>query len=173
MRTPDISVVTAITERGYLAPMGNGRAEWYMPEDLARFRRITTGHAVVVAAVTFRTITEALGGPLPSRTNIVVGGTEDFLPDVCIGADDFEQALRIARSCDTGEIFVMGDGRFYDAAFRDLTKLYLTIVKDDDPDTLERFPAYSEQFRQVSSEPGTSNGYEYNFEIWERQGGKL
>lgn len=166
MARPEISVVTALTERGHLAPMGNGRAQWYMPEDLRRFRDITTGHAVIIAAVTFDTIMEALGRPLPGRTNIVVA-SERELPDECVAAEDFEQALSLAQTLDQTEIFVMGDQEFYASAYPHITKLYLTIVRGD-YQTDERFPEYTRDFTLVSSEPGHSGEFDYDFRVLTR-----
>lgn len=169
MSNPEISVVTAITERGHLAPMGNGRAEWYMPEDLERFRRITTGHAVVIAAVTFDTILDALGKPLPNRTNIVVAPTGP-LPDECITAKDLNEGLRLARELEHEEIFVMGDQQFYAEAYPHLTKLYLTIVKGNH-DTNERFPSFRSDFEVQSSEVGRSGKFDYEFQALTRRKG--
>lgn len=165
----ETSIVTAITPERGLAPRGNGRAEWYMPDDLRRFRRITNGHAVIVAAVTFETIIESLGHPLDGRTNIVVGA-QGSVPDGCIKADTLQSGLDYARSLGDDEVFVMGNETFYAEAFPNVTKLYLTVVRGQN-ETGERFPDYRRDFMLQSSEEGRSGKFDYDFQILTRKKG--
>lgn len=165
MKSPEISIVTAITEQGGMADDGNGRAAWYMPDDLLRFRAITMGHPVVIAEPTFRTVLNALGMPLSGRTNIIVDPTEP-IPSDCIAVPDIVTGLAHARHLDTDEIFVMGNQSFYEAAWPHVTKLYLTIVLGDFA-TNETFPDYTD-FQQLSSQPGSSGGFIYDFRIFSR-----
>lgn len=165
----ETSIVTAITEERGLAPRGNGRAEWYMPEDLRRFRRITNGHAVIVAAVTFDTIMESIGHPLEGRTNIVVGATT-ALPDNCVSVKTLRSGLDYASTLNDDEVFIMGNAPFYEMAFPDVTKLYLTVVRDQVA-TGEEFPDYRDNFELRSSETGHSGEFDYDFQILTRKKG--
>ena len=62
-----LSIIVAVAANGIIG--NNGQMPWHISEDLKRFRRITTGHPVVMGRKTF----ESLGNrPLPNRTNIVV-----------------------------------------------------------------------------------------------------
>ena len=162
---PEISIATAITHERGMAPDGNGRAEWFMPEDLRRFRNITRGHAVVMAARTFQTVLDAIDKPLPDRINIVVDPVQP-IPKGCLSVDNLEEGLRLAQSLDPDEVFVMGDERFYAKAISEVTKLYLTIVAGEYT-TVEQFPDYSD-FDLVHSETGHSGGYDYDFQILKR-----
>jgi dihydrofolate reductase len=52
--------------------IGNkGKLPWHIPEDLARFKQLTTGHIVIMGRKTF----DSLENPLPNRTNIVITST--------------------------------------------------------------------------------------------------
>ena len=41
---------------------------WHLPEDLAHFKRLTTGHPIVMGRKTF----DSIGRPLPNRRSIVI-----------------------------------------------------------------------------------------------------
>jgi len=61
-----ISIIAALA-RNRAIGLGNGMP-WRLPEDLKRFRRLTTGHAVIMGRKTF----ESIGTPLAGRNNIVI-----------------------------------------------------------------------------------------------------
>ena len=61
-----ISIIVAVAENGVIGD--NNRLLWHISEDLRRFKRITTGHPVVMGRKTW----ESLGRPLPGRENVVV-----------------------------------------------------------------------------------------------------
>jgi len=68
----NVSIVLALAADRGMGKDGNGRALWYMPEDLQRFRQITSGHPVIIAEATFAAILATLGTSLPNRVNVVV-----------------------------------------------------------------------------------------------------
>ena len=47
---------------------------WHLPEDLKRFKEITTGHTIIMGRKTF----ESLGRVLPNRKHIVFTQNPDF-----------------------------------------------------------------------------------------------
>ncbi|HEV2373674.1 MAG TPA: dihydrofolate reductase, partial [Streptosporangiaceae bacterium] len=53
-----------------------GALPWHLPEDLRRFRALTTGHVVVMGRVTHDSILARLGRPLPGRTSVVVTSSD-------------------------------------------------------------------------------------------------
>ena len=62
--------------------IGDGGAlPWYLPEDLKRFKHLTTGHVVVAGRLTQESIVARLAGPLPGRTTIVYCFLPDHLAD--------------------------------------------------------------------------------------------
>src|SRR5215469_11090199 len=65
-RAHRIAVIAAVARNGIIGV--ENRLPWHLPEDLRRFRALTTGHAVIMGRKTF----ESIGKPLPGRRNIVV-----------------------------------------------------------------------------------------------------
>src|SRR5580692_10339405 len=64
------SLIVAAAENEVIGAAG--ALPWHLPEDLRRFRRLTTGHAVVLGRVTHESIVARLGRALPGRTSAVV-----------------------------------------------------------------------------------------------------
>src|SRR5208282_3337637 len=61
-----IAVIAAVARNGIIGV--ENRLPWRLPEDMRRFRALTTGHAVIMGRRTW----ESLGKPLPGRQNLVV-----------------------------------------------------------------------------------------------------
>jgi dihydrofolate reductase len=112
----------------------NGKLPWHIPEDLARFKQLTTDHTVIMGRRTF----DSLENPLPHRTNIVItsrviNGVKSY-PSL-----DFAlQALKNEK-----EVFVIGGGKLFADALSLADELRLTLVEREvDGDTY--FPRYQE-----------------------------
>jgi dihydrofolate reductase len=118
-----------------------GSLPWYLPDDLRRFRRLTTGHPVVAGRVTHESILARLGHPLPDRTSIVVSSRsasagEDASGGVASGGvvwvGSLVSAIRAARKIAIGadgaggEIFVIGGASVYQQALPYVDRIYLT-----------------------------------------------
>src|SRR3990167_6894546 len=70
MKKPLITAVVAIGKNRELGK--GGKLLWHIPDDLKRFKRLTTGHPIIMGRKTFESIVGYIGGPLPGRTNIIV-----------------------------------------------------------------------------------------------------
>lgn len=118
-----LSVMVAMAENGVIGC--EGRMPWHIGEDLKRFRRITSGHPVVMGRKTF----ESLGGkPLPNRTNVVVTRNPDFaVPEDVLRAGSVEEAVAPFAGTDE-EVFIIGGGEIYRQAVPLADKLYLTRI---------------------------------------------
>ena len=99
-----------------------GKLPWHISEDLKRFKRLTTGHPVLMGRKTF----DALGRPLSNRRNIVLTrkpapGIEAFrsIPDAleALGKEDV--------------VFVLGGGEVYAQLLEKADLLYLTEIERD------------------------------------------
>ncbi len=131
-----LTIIVAMSENRVIGR--NGDLPWRLPEDLKRFKRLTTGHHVIMGRKTF----ETLGRPLPDRTNIIITRRQDFAAagDIRI-AHSFEEALGLVES--DVEPFVLGGGEIYTLALPLADRLELTIVHATIPgDTY--FPEYDE-----------------------------
>jgi len=110
----------------------DGKLPWHIPEDLKRFKRLTTGHTVLMGGKTFK----ALGRPLPNRRNIVLtsgnpAGIESYR--------SIPEALSSLANEDV--VFVLGGGQIYSQLLEKAALMYLTeIERDYEGDTF--FPEY-------------------------------
>ncbi|MDH4070267.1 MAG: dihydrofolate reductase [Ignavibacteria bacterium] len=97
----------------------DGKLPWHLPKDLKRFKRLTTGHPVLMGRKTY----EALGTPLKGRRNVVL--TAGSYPDV-----ETCTSIAEARSALHGEdlVFVIGGGQIYAQFIEQSHFLYLTIL---------------------------------------------
>ena len=118
--------------------IGRGnRIPWHLPEDFKWFRKMTTGHVVVMGRKTF----ESIGKPLPNRETIVVsrGGFE--YPGVRV----VSSLAQIDLSGESREVFICGGAQIYDQALPRCSDLFLTLVRRTvEGDVL--FPRFEDQF---------------------------
>lgn len=113
----------------------DGRLPWDEPEDLAHFKRVTMGHAILMGRKTF----ESIGRALPGRRNIVLSRDPDFTAEGCEVYADFEAALAAARETDACP-FVIGGAGLYELALPRASIVYLTEI-DADVEGDTYFPA--------------------------------
>lgn len=123
----------------------HGKIPWNLPEDLRRFRELTTGHTIVMGRKTF----ESIGKALPGRNNIVISSNRSFSAQGCQVAGSVEAALAMAGE---GQIFICGGGMIYRKAIGIADVIYLTIIDAEMAgDTF--FPAIPPCFAEISREP--------------------
>ena len=131
----------------------DGRLPWRIPEDLARFRRLTMGHALVMGRETF----ESIGRPLPGRVNIVLTRRSGWSHQGTRVAGSLDDALEMASSLGL-DAFVAGGAAVYEAALDVADRLELTEVEAA-PEGDTWFPQVDwSQWEEVSREehPGFS-----------------
>lgn len=106
---------------------------WRLSADLKRFRKLTTGHPIIMGRKTL----EHIGGPLKERVNIVMTRATEALPILngCVVAHTLDEALRIARDAavdmKTGEIFIIGGAEVFRQGMGRSDRIYLTVVKGE------------------------------------------
>jgi len=151
MNKPTISMIVATTKNRAIGR--NNALLWDIPEDLAHFKKITSGHPVIMGERTFLSI----GRPLPNRTNIVLTMNPDFQADGCLVAHSLAEAFEIGAKNDDREIFVIGGGMVYKSALPFVDKLYITLVEGEyEADVY--FPEYEKEFTKILSEDNCDNG---------------
>lgn len=121
-----ISMIAAVSASGVIG--AGGGIPWNIPEDLAHFRKVTTGSPVIMGRRTF----ESIGRPLLGRYNIVV--TSGSVP--AESAASLEEAIEKARKAADSdewrsEIFLIGGGRIYAEGMGIADRIYLTELYDD------------------------------------------
>lgn len=161
METPIISAIAAIAENRALGK--DNKLLFHIPEDMRRFKELTTGHAVIMGRKTY----ESIGRPLPHRTNIVVTRNKDFLAPGTIVKSSVKEAIEYARMIEKEEIFIIGGGEIYTQALPFTDRLYLTVVKGN-PEADTFFPFYTQFNKVIKKEVKSSKNYSYTFELLEK-----
>jgi dihydrofolate reductase len=121
---PGASLIAAAGRGGAIGRAGD--LPWHLPEDLAHFRRVTDGHAVVVGAVTWASI----GRALPGRRLVVVSRRALEVPEGVEIVDDPDRALDAALAMDPSPV-VAGGAQIYGALLDRVGRAYLTDVDVD------------------------------------------
>jgi len=160
---PSLAVIAAVAANGVIGD-GN-RLPWRLPEDLKRFRALTTGHAIIMGRRTW----ESLGRPLPERQNIVVTRQRDYAAPGAETASSLDEAL--ARVRRPGPAFCIGGGELYAQALPRADHLHLTeIARDFAGDA--SFPAFDRSaWRETAREPRAiagPDGFAYAYVTYER-----
>lgn len=114
-----VSLIAAMSEERVIGQ--DGKLPWHIPADLARFKSITMGHAVLMGRRTF----DSIGHPLPGRKNIVLTGTVTEI-EGCRVARSLPEA--IAAAMGDQEIFICGGEALFREALPLCQRIYLTIV---------------------------------------------
>jgi dihydrofolate reductase len=134
-----------------------------LPDDLAHFKRMTTGTSVIMGRNTF----ESMGRPLPNRENIVVSHSPVGVDGV-LTANSLESAYELARY----PIFVMGGGRIYADALNDMDRLYVTEVDAEFPQATVFFPDIDKSiWHETSREHHPAderNKYAFDFVVYDK-----
>ncbi|HTB68096.1 MAG TPA: dihydrofolate reductase [Steroidobacteraceae bacterium] len=117
---PMISLLVAATENGVI---GRDRGmPWHLPDDLKHFKALTLAKPVLMGRKTF----DAIGRPLPGRTNLVLTRTPGWsAPGVTVVAD-LDAAIRAAGSAP--ELVVAGGAQVYALALPRATRIHLTRI---------------------------------------------
>lgn len=142
---------------------------WHIPDDLKRFKAITSGHPVIMGRKTFESIVAVIGKPLPGRTNIVITRDPSWQYEGAQVAHSLDEAFELAaKAPGADEIFIGGGGELYAQALPRVDRLYLTLI-DDEQDGDSFFPPYENAFtRVVSDETREWNGLRYRWVDLER-----
>ncbi|MBI1748724.1 MAG: dihydrofolate reductase [Acidobacteria bacterium] len=130
-----ISIIAAMTKNRVIGK-GN-RLPWHISEDLRTFKRLTTGHTILMGRKTF----ESIGKPLLHRNNIVISCSLSPLDGVVV-CRDLSEALQCGRAYGR-DIFIIGGGDIFAQALPFTDRMYISYVKANyEGDTY--FPAFSE-----------------------------
>lgn len=148
-----IALVAAVARGGVIGR--GGALPWHLPEDLRRFRELTTGHAVVMGRKTWDSLPERFR-PLPGRRNVVVTRDPSWSAAGAERAGSLEEALRLLAT--EPRVFVIGGAEVFARALPLADELYLTELDlEVEGDTV--FPSWDRgAFVETSREPGTSAG---------------
>lgn len=157
-------MIAAVAHNGVIGV--DNRLPWRLPDDMRRFRDLTTGHSVIMGRRTW----ESIGKPLPGRQNIVVTRAPGRSAADVEFAPSLDAALDMANRPEP--VFVIGGEELYRQALPRADLLYLTeILRDFEGDA--RFPDFDRaRWRETSRTPHGSldaaDGFAYHFVSYER-----
>lgn len=118
-----ISLIAALDEHKGIGYQNS--LPWHIPEDLKRFKRLTTGKNIIMGRVTY----DSIGKALPKRKNFVLSFSKNLkLPDANI-INKSDQLYSVINQSKTAETFVIGGSSIYKMFLPFASKLYLTFIK--------------------------------------------
>lgn len=161
----NISIIVAIAEN-YAIGLNN-ELLWHLSDDLKRFKRITTGHTMIMGRNTFLSLPN---GALPNRRHIVITDIEGEQFEGCEMAGSIEEAIALAG--ETDECFVIGGGMVYKQMLPVCKSLYLTRVHQSfEADTFFPEIDFSEWELTESEEipAGEKNEYAHTYGVYIRK----
>ncbi len=116
-----VTLVAAVAQNGVIGR--EGALPWHLPDDLRRFRRLTTGHVLLMGRRTWASI----GRPLPGRVNLVLSRDRALsLPPEVERVESLSDArVRVASG---RTLMVIGGGEVYALALPNADRIELTRV---------------------------------------------
>jgi dihydrofolate reductase len=136
-----------------------GKMPWHLSEDLRRFKRITTGHTILMGRKTW----ESLGRPLPNRRNVVLSRTPVPGVETYVSLD-----AALAALSHEDLVFVIGGGEIYRQTLGRADRLYLTIVEGEaEADTF--FPEYEDLLGSRFTLVAREDHEGYRFEDYQKK----
>lgn len=162
---PPLSIIVAIAQNNVIG--NNNDLIWHIGDDLRYFKKVTSGHTVVMGRKTWHSLQVK---PLPKRKNIVITRNKDLKLDGVYIVRSMEEAV---AECDPDtENFIIGGAEIYRLFLPWVNKLYLTHVhKDFVGDAL--FPSINyNDFNLIDSSEtyhDEKSGLDYHFAVYERK----
>jgi dihydrofolate reductase len=162
--TPAISIIVAASTNDVIGR--DGELPWHLPDDLRRFRQLTTGKPIIMGRKTH----ESIGRPLPDRQNIVITRNAGYEAPGCDVVTTPTAALAAAAGAD--EVMIIGGSGIYDTFLPMADRIFMTRIHANvDGDVL--FPAPdSTEWEQVSLEPHSRDerhAHAFDFTVYARR----
>ena len=130
-----VAMIAAVAENRAIG--NNNELIYWLPDDLKRFKQLTTGHTIIMGSNTFRSLPK---GALPNRRNVVLSRKKIAFP----GAEVFPSLEEALKSCANEEtVYIIGGEQLYSYALPFADTLYLTEVKN----TPEKADAFFPEWR--------------------------
>ena len=151
-----IALIAAIAKNNAIG-MENKLIYW-LPNDLKRFKELTTGHTIIMGSNTFRSLPK---GALPNRRNIVLSRKESSFP----GTESFKSLEEALANCTNEDIvYVIGGEMLYRTAMPIADILCLTEI-DDTPEKADAFfPEFTKSEWEVIENEAHTKDEKHNFE---------
>ena len=133
---------------------------YWLPNDLKRFRQLTTGHTILMGRRTFESLPK---GALPNRRNCVLTRSTKELP----GCECFRNWDEFIITCQADEeVFIIGGASLYKSLIDKADRLCLTEIKNVPAEADTFFPEYKDKWREVwreHHEADERHAFDYDF----------
>lgn len=146
----------------------NNELPWHIPEDLAYFKRMSMGKAMVMGRKTY----ESIGRPLPGRLSIIVTRNKEYTAEGAVVVHNLNDAIARAEEY-AKEVMIIGGAEIFRMSIDFADRLYITCIgKTYNGDTF--FPPYKSDWKLVSASDNhfTDDGIPYSFLIYDRETAK-
>ncbi len=159
-----LTIIAAAAENNALGK--NNQLVWHLPDDFKRFKKLTSGHHIIMGRKTF----DSFPKPLPNRTHVVITRQDNFGKEGILAVNSLERAIEI--SSEDPQPFVIGGGEIYKMAVNLADKIELTRVHGSfEADTY--FPEIDENKWELVSEEfhdrDTKHKYAFTYLTYERK----
>lgn len=143
---PPMTLIAAVARNGVIG--ADGGMPWHLPEDLRRFKRLTTGAPMIMGRRTF----DSIGRPLPGRRTVVITRDPHWGVDGVEIAHSVADALALVAGAE--RVSVVGGGEIYrqtieDAVALEITEIDLDVAGDTTFPTID-----GQRWARVSDEAG-------------------
>lgn len=142
----NITIIAAVAQNNAIGY--KNKLLYWLPDDLKRFKRLTTGHTIIMGRKTFESFPK---GALPNRRNIVLTHQKELsFP----GAETFSSLKEALKNCRQDEhIYIIGGASVYKESLPIANCLCLTEIKDTPSDADAYFPEINQkEWTEISRE---------------------
>lgn len=155
----NVSIIVAISLNRAIG--NNNKLLYWLPNDLKRFKALTTGHTIIMGRKTFESLPK---GALPNRRNIVLSTQQLQFP----GAETYHSLEEAMKHCNSEEtVFIIGGESVYKQGMQLANKIYLTQVEDIAKEADAFFPEIDEkEWRETGRETNSvdeKHAFSYTF----------
>jgi len=144
-----ISIIAAVARNRAIG--FQNKLIYWLPNDLKRFKALTTGHTIIMGRNTFLSLPK---GALPNRRNVVLSRSVSQLP----GCEVYPSLQEALQHCTPSEdVYIIGGASVYKQALPLAHRLCLTEVDDIPVEADTFFPPYDEGWQEVAREEHESD----------------
>ena len=119
---PIITIIAAVAKNRAIG--FENKLLYWLPNDLKRFKALTTGHTIIMGRNTYLSLPK---GALPNRRNVVLSRSAKAFP----GCEVFPSLEKALKSCkDDEQVYIIGGARVYEQAIAFADRLCLTEIND-------------------------------------------
>ena len=155
--TSQLTIIVAAGENNAIGK--DNTLIWHLKDDLKRFKKLTSGHHIIMGRKTF----ESFPKPLPNRTHVVITRQSNYtVPDSVILVNSLANAIEAAK--DDSQPFIIGGGEIYKQALLIANKIELTRVHHEfEADTF--FPDIDKSVWKEANNVFHSKDNEHDYEF--------